>query len=96
MPVKSGFVSSKDNCIVKKKNVDQSKTEKSSKVIIKAAIPETLVPSSNIQFLQIFFTALTFSFPKSHNILNKVFVDPLFVHSYFKNTFCHHIAINAP
>jgi len=97
MPIKNGFVPNKiEQNVLKKKSLSSTKTDKSSKSIIKASLPETFVPATQIHFLQIFFVSIKIYFPKSFQILNKVFHEPLFIHSYFKNTFCHHIAINAP
>ena len=97
IPIKNGFESKKNGFAIQKdKKAPVPTTEKASKVVIKASLPETIVQGLQLQFLQVFFICNNFIFSRPLPILNKVFQGPLFILSYFENTFCHHIAINAP
>jgi hypothetical protein len=94
LPVKSHLLSTKAKTETAKKST--SKPEKATSVVIKAGVTESVVSFLPIQLAPADFAFVPFSFPFYLPKLRQGFQKPLFLLSWFENTFCHHIAINAP
>ena len=66
------------------------------KVIVQPVSFEAVVNFVQFNLAQDFYILFGPTFSKLQLFTVYTFQRPLFVISYFKNTFCHHIAINAP
>jgi hypothetical protein len=91
LPVKGGFVSKKAE-----KEQSSPKKQKPETVHIKAACPEAVVPFVSIHFSAADYIPFFLPFPDQVLTLEKQVFSLPFRLPWLENTFCHHIAINAP
>ncbi|MBC8111934.1 MAG: hypothetical protein H7Y04_12810 [Verrucomicrobia bacterium] len=100
LPAKSDFGLEKNKSQISQKaekQKDKPVAEKnSSETQLKITSPETIVPFTGIDLGQVIVFDFKLTFPKVLPEIIYGFQKPLFLLSYFENTFCHHIAINAP
>jgi hypothetical protein len=73
-----------------------SEKQHSDNTIVKAASPENIVSFSGIHFTAFIYYNFCPEYPKVLAEIGMEVPKLLFILSYFENTFCHHIAINAP
>ncbi|QHT69348.1 hypothetical protein GXP67_23260 [Rhodocytophaga rosea] len=93
---KSSLLQKAGNKTVSVKKTHKQEPEQQHTVIIQAVSFEAIVSFVHFNLSQEFYFDFTQTF--SRLLLFKHFSveQPLFLLSYFTNTFCHHIAINAP
>jgi hypothetical protein len=100
LPAKSSFGFEKSRVQTSQKTENQKDTpaaeKKSSETQVKITSPETFVPFTGIDLGQAIIFDFKLTFPRVLPEIIYGFQKPLFLLSYFENTFCHHIAINAP
>jgi hypothetical protein len=65
-------------------------------IIVEAASFEAIVSFVHFNLSQDFYFNFVPTFSKLLLFLQHSLEEPVHITSYFKNTFCHHIAINAP
>lgn len=65
-------------------------------VTVQAVSFEAIVSLVHFNLTQDFYIDFTPTFSKLRLFIQHSFEEPAFVNSYFENTFCHLIAINAP
>lgn len=70
--------------------------EEQHKVTIQAVSFEAILSFVHFNLSQDFYFDFTPNFSKLLLFVHHSFEEPAFVNAYFENTFCHHIAINAP
>jgi hypothetical protein len=70
--------------------------EESSKATVQAVSFEAIISFVHFNLSQDFYFDFTPTFSKLYLFVHHSFEEPAFINTYFKNTFCHHIAINAP
>ncbi|MDO1447562.1 hypothetical protein Q0590_14935 [Rhodocytophaga aerolata] len=78
------------------KKTASSEKEKLPKATIQAVSFEAIVSFVHFNLSQDFYFDFTPTFSKLFLFVHHSFEEPAFVNTYFENTFCHHIAINAP
>ncbi len=66
------------------------------KATVQAVSFEAIISLVHFNLTQDFYIDFTPAFSKLRLFLQHSFEEPAFVNSYFENTFCHLIAINAP
>jgi hypothetical protein len=75
---------------------DTQKKEEKQQTTIQAVSFEAIISLVQFNLCQDFYLNFIPTFSKLLLFAHHSFEEPAFVNSYFKNTFCHHIAINAP
>jgi hypothetical protein len=85
----------KVNAVAYAKKATQKKEDK-QQTTIQAVSFEAIISLVQINLSQDFYLDFVPTFSKLLLFVHHSFEEPAFVNSYFKNTFCHHIAINAP
>ena len=95
-PVSASKKTEKPGKVTSQAADNKQKTQNQEQPVLKVAYPETVTPFADIHLSPAFFLNFFPVFPRLLPETRFSTGKPLFRLSYFENTFCHHIAINAP